>query len=85
VADALIGPWLVAKAKAQIAEQTGHSLSQTVISSEQQGEVSQRPRPQRFTPGPLPRAVRTTSNVAPNYLRSELRWSVAVAVLPFRI
>ena len=37
-ANALIGPWLVAQARARI---VGHSLFQTVISSEQQGEVSQ--------------------------------------------
>ena len=37
-ANALIGPWLVAQARARI---VGHSVSQTVISSEQQGEVSQ--------------------------------------------
>ena len=49
-ANAMIGPWLVAQAKRQIAERTGHSLSQTVISSAKQGEVSQRPRPQRFAP-----------------------------------
>ena len=39
-ANAMIGPWLVAQAKRQIAERTGHS-SQTVISSAKQGQVSQ--------------------------------------------
>ena len=41
MADAMIGPWLVAQAKARIAERTGHILWQTVISPAQQGEVSQ--------------------------------------------
>jgi enoyl-CoA hydratase/carnithine racemase len=41
MANALIAPWFIEQVRAKIAERTGHSLSQTVISSAKQGEVSQ--------------------------------------------
>ena len=41
MANALIAPWFIEQVRARIAERTGHSLCQTVISSAQQGEVSQ--------------------------------------------
>jgi hypothetical protein len=41
MANALIAPWFIEQVRAQIAARTGHSLSQTVTTAPQQGEVSQ--------------------------------------------
>ena len=41
MANALIAPWFIEQVRAKIAERTGHSLSQTVTTAAQQGEVSQ--------------------------------------------
>jgi hypothetical protein len=41
MANELISPFLIEQVRAQIAERTGHSLSPSVISSAQQGEVSE--------------------------------------------